>query len=191
MGHHNVKNALAVYAMGRAMGVERSKLLDGFATFHGVKRRQEFKGERRGIAVIDDFAHHPTAVRETIDAVRHAYPGRRIWAVFEPRSHTSRRKIFEHEFAQALALADRVVVADLYLPEKVPENERMSVGNVIDEINRLCGDERAVQIVEAGQIAAYVAKHAAAGDIILVMSNGAFGGVHEKILQTLASTIRA
>ena len=185
IGHHNVKNALAVYAMGRAMGVERSKLLEGFATFHGVKRRQELKGERRGIAVIDDFAHHPTAVRETIHAVRQAYPGRRIWAVFEPRSHTSRRKIFEHEFAQALALADRVVVADLYLPEKVPENERLSVVNVIDEINRACGDQRAMQIVEAGEIAAYVAKNATAGDIILVMSNGAFGGVQEKILQTL------
>jgi UDP-N-acetylmuramate: L-alanyl-gamma-D-glutamyl-meso-diaminopimelate ligase len=188
IGQHNIKNALAVYAMGRAMGVERSKLLEGFATFHGVKRRQELKGERRGIAVIDDFAHHPTAVRETIHAVRRAYPGRRIWAVFEPRSHTSRRKIFEHEFAQALALADRVVVADLYLPEKVPENERLSVVNVIDEINRACGDQRAMQIVEAGEIAAYVAKNAAAGDIILVMSNGAFGGVHEKILQNLART---
>jgi UDP-N-acetylmuramate: L-alanyl-gamma-D-glutamyl-meso-diaminopimelate ligase len=189
MGHHNVKNALAVYAMGRAMGVERNKLLDGFATFHGVKRRQELKGESRGIAVIDDFAHHPTAVRETIDAVRRAHPGRRIWAVFEPRSHTSRRKIFEHEFAQALALAHRVVVAGLYLPEKVPENERLSVANVMDEINRVCGDKRAMQIVEAGQIAAYVAKNAATGDIILVMSNGAFGGVHEKILQALAGEI--
>ena len=171
------------------MGVERSRLLEGFATFHGVKRRQELKGERRGITVIDDFAHHPTAVRETIHAVRRAYPGRRIWAVFEPRSHTSRRKVFEHEFAQALALADRVVVADLYLPEKVPENERLSVVNVIDEINRACGDQRAMQIVEAGEIAAYVAKNAAAGDIILVMSNGAFGGVQEKILQTLAGEV--
>jgi UDP-N-acetylmuramate: L-alanyl-gamma-D-glutamyl-meso-diaminopimelate ligase len=191
MGHHNVKNALAVYAMGRAMGVEQNKLLDGFATFHGVKRRQELKGEKRGIAVIDDFAHHPTAVRETINAVRQAYPGRRLWALFEPRSHTSRRKIFEHEFAQALALADRVVVAGLYLPEKVPENERLSVASVIDEINRACGDKRAMQIVEAGQIAAYVAKNAATGDVILVMSNGAFAGVHEKILQALASAMHA
>jgi UDP-N-acetylmuramate: L-alanyl-gamma-D-glutamyl-meso-diaminopimelate ligase len=185
MGYHNIKNALAVYAMGRAMGLQRDKILDGFATFRGVKRRQEVKGERRGITVIDDFAHHPTAVRETINAVKRAYPERRIWAVFEPRSHTSRRKIFEHEFAQTLGLADRIVIGDVYLPEKVPENERLSVANVIDGINRK-GGARAVQIVDAGEIAAYVASNAAAGDIVLIMSNGAFGGVHEKILQTLA-----
>jgi UDP-N-acetylmuramate: L-alanyl-gamma-D-glutamyl-meso-diaminopimelate ligase len=185
MGRHNVKNALAVYAMGRAMGLKRDRLLDGFATFRGVKRRQQVIGERRGITVIDDFAHHPTAVRETINAVRQAYPKRRIWAVFEPRSHTSRRKIFEHEFTEALALADRVIVGDIYLPEKIPENERLSVANVIDGINGGRGDARALPIAEAADIAAHVAKHAAAGDIILIMSNGAFGGVHEKILQTL------
>jgi UDP-N-acetylmuramate: L-alanyl-gamma-D-glutamyl-meso-diaminopimelate ligase len=187
MGQHNIKNALAVYAMGRAMGVERSKLIEGFATFRGVKRRQEIRGEIRGITVIDDFAHHPTAVRETIQAVRQAYPQRRIWAVFEPRSHTSRRKVFEHEFAQALALADRVIVGDVYLPEKIPENERLSVAHVIDGINRANQDNRALQIVDADEIAAHVAKHAAPRDIILVMSNGAFGGVHEKILRTLDS----
>ncbi len=186
IGHHNVKNALAVYAMGRAMGIERSNLLDGFATFQGVKRRQEIKGEVRGIMVIDDFAHHPTAVQETINAVRGAYPARRLWAVFEPRSHTSRRKIFEHAFAQALALADRVIVAELYLPEKVPEEERLSVQKVIDEVNRTCGDQRAALIADAQDIATSVAKNAVAGDIILVMSNGAFGGVHEKILKALA-----
>lgn len=186
IGHHNVKNALAVYAMGRVMGIERSKLLDGFATFLGVKRRQEIKGETRGITVIDDFAHHPTAVHETINAIKGAYPARRLWAVFEPRSHTSRRKIFEQDFARALALADRVIVAELYLPEKVPEGDRLSVKKVIDEINQSCGDTRAVLIADARQIAAYVAKHAAPGDIILVMSNGAFGGVHEKILEALA-----
>ncbi|MGH7930059.1 MAG: UDP-N-acetylmuramate--L-alanine ligase, partial [Candidatus Binatia bacterium] len=116
IGRHNVQNALAVYAMGRALGIERGKLLEGFATFRGVKRRQEIKGERRGIVVIDDFAHHPTAVMETIDAVRSAYPQRRLWALFEPRSHTSRRNIFETEFARALAQADRVIVSELYQP---------------------------------------------------------------------------
>lgn len=186
IGRHNVKNALAVYAMGRALGIERNKLLDGFATFLGVKRRQEIKGEARGITVIDDFAHHPTAVHETINAVRGAYTGRRLWAVFEPRSHTSRRKIFEEAFAHALALADRVIVSELYLPEKVPEGERLSVQKVIDEINRTCGDERAVLIADAQEIVTYVATNAAPGDIILVMSNGAFGGVHEKILKALA-----
>ncbi len=186
IGRHNVKNALAVYAMGRTMGIERSKLLEGFATFLGVKRRQEIRGEARGITVIDDFAHHPTAVEETIHAVKGAYPGRRLWAVFEPRSHTSRRNVFETAFAHALGLADRVIVSELYLPEKVPEGERLSVKNVVDGINRACGDRRAVLIADPQEIALYVAKNAAAGDIILVMSNGAFGGVHEKILKALA-----
>jgi UDP-N-acetylmuramate: L-alanyl-gamma-D-glutamyl-meso-diaminopimelate ligase len=187
IGRHNVKNALAVYAMGRAMGLERSKLLDGFATFSGVKRRQEVKGERRGILVIDDFAHHPTAVRETIQAVKDAYSGRRLWAIFEPRSNTSRRNIFEHEFAQALALADRVVVAGLFQAEKIPEQDRLSVAKVVDEINRSTGEGCARVIEKAQDIADYVASNAARGDVVLVMSNGGFDGVQEKILEALVS----
>ncbi|HLN88192.1 MAG TPA: Mur ligase family protein, partial [Candidatus Limnocylindrales bacterium] len=143
IGRHNVMNALAVYAMGRALGIEREQLLDGFRTFKGVKRRQEVRGERRGVLVIDDFAHHPTAVRETIDAVRAAYAGRRLWAIFEPRSNTSKRNIFEKEFAAALALADQVLVANVFQPEKVPEGERLSVESLVQEANRLAGDQRA------------------------------------------------
>jgi UDP-N-acetylmuramate: L-alanyl-gamma-D-glutamyl-meso-diaminopimelate ligase len=143
IGMHNVVNALAVYAQARTLGIDRARLLDGFATFAGVKRRQEVRGERRGVLVIDDFAHHPTAVRVTIEAVRAAYRGRRLWAIFEPRSNTSKRKIFENEFATALALADRVVVAGVYQPEKVPDGERLSVDNVVHEINRRMGVERA------------------------------------------------
>jgi len=186
IGHHNIKNALAVYAMARAMGIERAKLLDGFATFAGVKRRQEVRGEQRGVLVIDDFAHHPTAVRATIDAVKQAYPGRRLWALFEPRSNTSRRSIFEREFAESLALADRVVLTGLYQPEKVAEPERMSVATVAQEINRLGNNARA-QVVEKSQdIAALIARDTAPGDIVLVMSNGAFDGVQDKILRALA-----
>ena len=90
IGRHNVKNALAVYALCRSLELPREKLLQGFRTFAGVKRRQEIRGEQRGVLVIDDFAHHPTAVRETIDAIRSGYPGRRVWAIFEPRSNTTR-----------------------------------------------------------------------------------------------------
>ena len=186
MGHHNVMNALAVYVMGREIGIERSRLLGGFSTFLGVKRRQEVKGEKRGILVIDDFAHHPTAVRETINAVKDAYPGRRLWAIFEPRSNTSRRNIFEREFADALALADQVVLAGLYQPEKVPEPERMSVEKVAREINRLRDDGHALVIEKSQDIASYITKKAASGDIVLVMSNGAFDGVQDKILHALA-----
>jgi len=186
IGQHNVKNALAVYAMARVMGIERAKLLDGFATFAGVKRRQELKGEQRGVLVIDDFAHHPTAVGATIDAVKEAYPGRRLWALFEPRSNTSRRRIFEREFADALARADRVVLTGLYQPEKIVEQERMSVATVAHEVNRLNPDARAVVVEKSQDIAALIAQKAAPGDVVLVMSNGAFDGVQAKILSALA-----
>ena len=185
IGRHNVKNALAVYAMGRALGIERERLLEGLRTFKGVKRRQEVRGERRGVLVIDDFAHHPTAVRETIDAVRAAYGGRRLWAIFEPRSNTSKRNIFEKEFAAALALADRVLVANVFQPEKIPAGERLSVDRLILEANRLSGDQRALAVAGASEIAAHLAQNARSGDVLLVMSNGGFDGIHEKILQAL------
>jgi len=185
LGRHNVSNALAVYAMSRELGIEAEILKDSLATFSGVKRRQEVKGEVRGITVIDDFAHHPTAVRETIEAVRAGYPGRRLWAVFEPRSNTSRRRIFAHEFPQALSGADRVVLAGLYQPEKIPERDRLSVEEVVREINRLSGDSRAVFIEKTQEIPVYVAAEADTGDVILVMSNGGFDGVQERILRLL------
>ena len=184
IGRHNVQNALAVYAMGRELGIDRDKLLAGLATFAGVKRRQEIKGEVGGVLVVDDFAHHPTAVKETLSAVKEAYPGRRLWAVFEPRSNTSRRKIFEEEFARTLALADRVVVAGLHQPEKIPELERLSVEKVAAAINS-CGHRRAVVIEKADAIASHVAENARPGDIVVVMSNGGFDSVQDKILQAL------
>lgn len=185
IGRHNVSNALAVYALGRALGADDAKLREGFRTFKGVKRRQEIRGERRGILVIDDFAHHPTAVRETLDAVRAAYGGRRLWAVFEPRSNTSKRNIFQQDFAAALALADRVLVAGVYQPEKIAESERLSVESVVENINLLTGDERASKAANAAEIAALVARDARPGDLVLVMSNGGFDNVHERILQAL------
>lgn len=187
IGRHNVKNALAVYVLGRELGIARNKLLEGFASFSGVKRRQEFRGEVRGVLLIDDFAHHPTAVAETIIAVKDAFVGRRVWAVFEPRSNTSRRNIFECEFARALALADRVILSGLHQPEKIPEPERLSVQRVIESINQAAGNERALLINGGDNIALRVAAEAVPGDIILVMSNGGFDGVQDKILAALAS----
>ena len=185
VGRHNVMNALAVYAMGRELGISQDVLRNALASFAGVKRRQEVKGEAAGITVIDDFAHHPTAVKETIEAVQRAYPGRRLWAVFEPRSHTSRRRIFQREFCQTLGLANRVVVAALYRPEKIPEQDRLSVAELVREINQGWGDNRAVYIERADEISLYVRAEAKPGDIVLVMSNGAFNGVQEKILEAL------
>jgi UDP-N-acetylmuramate: L-alanyl-gamma-D-glutamyl-meso-diaminopimelate ligase len=186
IGQHNISNALAVYATARELGIDRQVLCEAFKTFAGVKRRQELKGTVRNITVIDDFAHHPTAVRETIEAVRSAYPAQRIWAVFEPRSHTSRRRFFEQEFAQTLGCADRVVVAGLYQPDKIPQADRLSPAEVVREINRSCGNRRAAFIEKPSEIPSYVAQEARPGDIILVMSNGGFDGVQEKILQALA-----
>jgi UDP-N-acetylmuramate: L-alanyl-gamma-D-glutamyl-meso-diaminopimelate ligase len=186
IGRHNVMNALAVYAMGRVLGIAPEQLLSAFRGFAGVKRRQEKRGERRGILVIDDFAHHPTAVRETIEAVKSAYRGRCVWAVFEPRSNTSKRNIFEKEFAEALALADRVVLANVYQPEKVSEGERLSVENLATLINRSSALPKARVIGSAIEIASQLASDAASGDVVLVMSNGGFDSVQEKILQALA-----
>jgi UDP-N-acetylmuramate: L-alanyl-gamma-D-glutamyl-meso-diaminopimelate ligase len=185
IGRHNIQNALGVYAMGREIGIDRQKLREGMATFAGIKRRQEVKGEVRGVLVMDDFAHHPTAVKETIMAVREAYPGRRLWAVFEPRSNTSRRNVFEQEFSQSLTLADRVILAGLHQPEKIPEGERLSVEKVVDGINR-AAPRRAVVIEKTDDIASYVAANAAPNDIVIVMSNGGFDGVQDKLLRALA-----
>lgn len=185
MGRHNVDNALGVYVMARELGVELEVLREAMSTFAGVRRRQELKGNVGGILVIDDFAHHPTAVKETIAAVRMTYPGCRLWAIFEPRSHTSRRRIFEREFSQVLAGADQIVVAGLYQPEKVPEGERLSPATVVGEIGRLCGDARAVFIERVDEIASYVTERCRSGDVILVMSNGVFDRLGEKILRLL------
>jgi len=186
IGRHNVKNTLAVYVMGRSLGISHNRLIEGFRTFKGVKRRQEVRGERRGVLLIDDFAHHPTAVRETIDAVRAAYAGHRLWAIFEPRSNTSKRNVFEKEFAAALALADKAIVAGVYQPEKVPEGERLSVDGLVDEINQVGGAGRALTIADSAEIADYVARNSRVGDVLLVMSNGGFDGVQDKILRALA-----
>jgi UDP-N-acetylmuramate: L-alanyl-gamma-D-glutamyl-meso-diaminopimelate ligase len=186
VGRHNVSNALAVYSMARELGMDQDALRDALATFSGVRRRQEVIGEVGGVTVIDDFAHHPTAVKVTIDAVREGYPGRRLWAIFEPRSNTSRRRIFQREFTESLSGADRVVLAGLYRPEKIPEEDRLSVTEVVREINRLSGDSRAVLIERTDEIPRYVAKEAKSGDVILVMSNGGFDGVQGRILKALA-----
>jgi UDP-N-acetylmuramate: L-alanyl-gamma-D-glutamyl-meso-diaminopimelate ligase len=175
--------------MARVLGIEPDVIKNAFKSFAGVRRRQEVRGEVGGVMVIDDFAHHPTAVRETLGAVREAYPGRRLWAIFEPRSHTSRRRIFERELSQSLALADRVVVAGLYQPEKIPHTDRLAPAMVVEEIGRLCGDTRAAFIEKADDIAIYVAENSEPGDIALVMSNGIFDRVQEKILTVLGAKV--
>jgi UDP-N-acetylmuramate: L-alanyl-gamma-D-glutamyl-meso-diaminopimelate ligase len=161
------------------LGFLPSALAPTFERFAGIRRRQEVVGEFRGILVVDDFAHHPTAVRETIRAIRGRYPGRRIVAVFEPRSNTSRRKVFQREFTSALSGADEVILAGVFGAETIPPQERLSPEEVAAEL-RAAG--RPAQVVpEVEGIVSRVAASCREGDIVLIMSNGGFGGIQEKL----------
>ena len=182
-GRHNVENALGVWAACRALGLSPQQIATGFSTFKGVKRRQELRGEVRGIAVIDDFAHHPTAVRETIAAVKASWPGRRLIAVFEPRSHTAMRKVHEVEYAHAFAGADEAILSQPSAIAKVPEDQRVDAQKLAREI--AATGTRARWFAGPDEIVASLARELRAGDVVLGMSNGAFGGLHGKLLSAL------
>jgi UDP-N-acetylmuramate: L-alanyl-gamma-D-glutamyl-meso-diaminopimelate ligase len=183
-GEHNVRNVLAALAVAANEGVEPEALRDALAAFGGVRRRLELRGRVRGIEVYDDFAHHPTAVRETLTALRGAGGSGRLTAIFEPRSYTSRTRVFQDEFAAAFARADRVVIAAAHLPGKVPEGQRISERDLVSSIAARGGE--AVFIPRVDDIVAHVADVASEGDRIVVLSNGGFGGIHEKLLAALA-----
>ncbi|MEK9629336.1 MAG: UDP-N-acetylmuramate:L-alanyl-gamma-D-glutamyl-meso-diaminopimelate ligase [Nitrospinota bacterium] len=183
MGRHNVENAAAVAGLCFNQGLTADEINKGFQTFKGIKRRQEIVGENKGVTVIDDFAHHPTAIDLTIDAVKKAFPDQRIWAVFEPRSATSRRKVFEESFPKSFLKADRVVFAGLFAPEKIKPEERLDAEGVVASIRDLGGI--ADYIPQVDDIVEHIVKNSNAGDVILVMSSGGFGGIHQKILESL------
>ncbi len=182
-GAHNVRNALGVMAacLDRGLGVEA--LREALARFGGVARRQEVLGEADGVLVIDDFAHHPTSLGETIDAVRAQYAGRRVWAIFEPRSNTSRRKVHQKDYAESLARAEVAIIAGVDNPGKIPEAERLSPEAVAAALRDL--GREAYYIERVDDIVAHAAVEARPGDVLLVMSNGSFGGIHAKLLETL------
>ena len=182
LGLHNVRNALAAIAVGGHVGLRASQLAEGLSTFKGIRRRLETIGIRRGVTVIDDFAHHPTAVRETLAALRTGYPSRRLWAVFEPRSASSCRRVFQDDFAAAFSAADEVVIAAVFR-SSLPESERLSVERLVDDLRRQGQRARHIPDVE-GIVRAIVSEHSD-GDIVVFMSNGAFGGIHQKFLQVL------
>jgi UDP-N-acetylmuramate: L-alanyl-gamma-D-glutamyl-meso-diaminopimelate ligase len=183
-GRHNIQNALGVIAVARHLGVPFERLQEGFASFRGVKRRQEIRGVVRDITVIDDFAHHPTAIRETLTALKTRYRDRRLWAIFEPRSATSRRAIFQEAFVDAFAPADRVLIASLYNPEAIPVRERLSPERLARDLAEQHGKE-ACYVAEVEAIIACVAGEARPGDVVVIMSNGGFGGIHDKLLRAL------
>ena len=185
-GRHNVENALGVWAACRMLGLSPAEISAGFASFKGVKRRQELRGEVRGVAVIDDFAHHPTAVRETLAAVKASWPGRRLIAVFEPRSNTAMRKVHEEEYAHAFAVCDEAILSQPTAIAKVPESERVDAKKLAGDI--AATGTKARWFAGPDEIVAALAQELRPGDVVLAMSNGAFGGLHGKLLAALGKT---
>ena len=184
LGLHNVRNALAAVAVASHVGVAPGDVAAGLAEFRGVKRRLETVGVRDGVTVLDDFAHHPTAVRETLTALRTGYPNRRIWAVFEPRSASSCRQVFQADFAAAFAEADETVVAAVFR-STLPEEERLSPERLVADLQ--VRGQRARYIPDVADIVRTIAAERRGGDVVVLMSNGSFGAIHQKLLQALGS----
>ena len=183
IGELNVRNALAALLMARYAGLSDAQIQSGFDTFEGIRRRMEIRGEVNGVTVIDDFAHHPTAIRETLKALGRRFPERRIWAIFEPRSNTTRRNHFQLELAEALRLAKRVVVAEVARLEQVPPEDRLNPAQLMADI-RAAGVE-ADYLSTADEIVAHVVPQAQPGDILCVLSNGGFDNIHQKLIDAL------
>jgi UDP-N-acetylmuramate: L-alanyl-gamma-D-glutamyl-meso-diaminopimelate ligase len=184
LGAHNVRNALAAIAVGAQAGVGAETLAEGLRAFRGIKRRLETVGVSRGVTVLDDFAHHPTAVHETLSALRTGYPGRRIWAVFEPRSASSCRRVFQDDFARAFGGADQVVVAQVFR-SSLPEDQRLSAEQLVSDLQ--ARGQRARYVPHVDDIVRTIVDEHREGDLVVVMSNGGFGGIHSKLLEALAA----
>ena len=182
LGAYNVRNALAAIAVGAAVGLSIDTLADGLRRFKGVRRRMQHRGTAAGVAVYDDFAHHPTAIAETLTGVRSAFPEQRIWAIFEPRSATSCRRVFQSDFVQALSRADIVVLPAVFR-STLPDHERLSPEQVVNDLRTAGVESRYIPQVD--DIVQAVARDARDGDLIIVMSNGGFENIHQKLLDAL------
>jgi UDP-N-acetylmuramate: L-alanyl-gamma-D-glutamyl-meso-diaminopimelate ligase len=178
-GAHNALNATAAAALAAGQGVRLDAIKEALATFQSVKRRLEIKAEIDGITIIDDFAHHPTAIRETLKALRAAYPNARLWAVLEPRSNTLRRNVFERELVESLLLADHVVLAGVFKQENIPEAERLHPEAVVDALRR--EGREAVLLKDANSIVESIAPQLRTRDVVAILSNGGFDGIYEKL----------
>ncbi len=182
-GAHNLANIVGAVALLSEYGVGIAKIKRGLETFEGVKRRQEIVGEVKSVVVVDDFAHHPTAVAKTIEAMRQRYPERRIWAVFEPRSNTSRRNVFRDGFIDALSKADRVLIGGIFRSDKIPESERLDVQSVADTLMRKGID--AHYIPRSDNLLEFALRNISAEDVVLFMSNGAFDDLPRRLFEGL------
>jgi len=182
-GEYNVWNATAAAALAIGCGVPKDMIIKGLSTFRSVKRRLELRAEVNGITIIDDFAHHPTAIEQTIHALRARYPNRRLWVVLEPRSNTMRRNVLQDALAQSLSLADQVVVAAIFKSEAIPQGERLDLNRVINQIQDR--GQTARILPDADTIVSTIAPELRRGDVVAILSNGGFGGIYEKLPERL------
>ncbi|HEY2353182.1 MAG TPA: UDP-N-acetylmuramate:L-alanyl-gamma-D-glutamyl-meso-diaminopimelate ligase [Candidatus Acidoferrum sp.] len=187
-GKHNVLNALAATAGAHGRGISSGAVADALKTFRSVKRRMDVKGEFGGVLLVDDFAHHPTAVKATIEAARGRWPGRRIWAVLEPRSNSMRRKIFQQTLPESLALADRVVLGGVFRSHQLGDENRLDPETVAQTVRSLGKQARVFS--SSDEIAAALSAESEPGDVLLVMSNGSFDGLCEKLVKKLSNEVR-
>ena len=188
LGEHNVRNALASIGVGAHVGLSAAALAEGLGSFKGIKRRLETVGVADGVTVLDDFAHHPTAVHETLAALRLGYPGRRVWAVFEPRSASSCRRVFQDDFARAFGMADQVILAAVFR-SSLPEAERLDAVQLVDDLQGRGQQARHIPDIDA--IVDTIVREHRPGDVVVLMSNGGFGGIHGKLLTALNGSERA
>ncbi len=182
-GEHNVQNALAVFVAAQQLGLSIEQIQQGLRTFRGVRRRLTRIGEVDGMVIFDDFAHHATAVKETLKAVRSHFPNHRIWAIFEPRTASAKRRVFESQYYRAFNDADRVIIAPLHRPDKVPEPERLSVERILEALR---GQGIPAESMAPGEpMLNYLSQHARPGDVFLFMSNGDFNSMPTKLWHVL------
>ena len=182
-GEYNVWNATAAAALAANYGISKDVIAQALRTFRSVKRRLEVKAQVNGITIIDDFAHHPTAIEQTIRALRARYPHSRLWVVLEPRSNTMRRNVLQDALSRSLALADEVVIAAIFKSEAIPEAERLDLNRVIDEIQKR--GKQACILADADAIVSAIAPELRERDVVAILSNGGFGGIYEKLPQRL------
>jgi UDP-N-acetylmuramate: L-alanyl-gamma-D-glutamyl-meso-diaminopimelate ligase len=182
-GAFNVQNALGVIILANELGIPNDVIQRALSTFKSVKRRLEVRGEVNGVCIYDDFAHHPTAVKETLLAVRQRYPDARIWAVFEPRSQTCRRRVFEQAFVEAFEPADITIIAPVFGVSRLDAEQTLSPGRVIEGIRARGGKARTFSSTE--EIVSHLAAEARQGDRVVIMSNGGFDNIHSRLLDKL------
>jgi UDP-N-acetylmuramate: L-alanyl-gamma-D-glutamyl-meso-diaminopimelate ligase len=187
VGELNVRNALAVIACAKHCGLSNKQIQAAFDTFKGIKRRMEVRGIVGGITVIDDFGHHPTAIRETLRALRIKYPQQKVWAIFEPRSNTTRRNVFQSDLVSAFADADAVVVSEVARLEQLGMEERLNPEKLMQDLK--ASGKSAAYLADVDAIVTHVGKSAQGGEIICIFSNGGFGGIHGKLMERLGKRV--